>query len=247
MPRAVLVVDVIGQCADYESIGQICDKYEVPLIEDAAEALGAKYKGKAAGGFGKIGCFSFNGNKIITTSGGGMLVTDNEHWAERARYFATQARQPEPHYEHTEIGFNYRMSNLLAAVGRGQLECLDKIVTQRRANFDQYSKSLSEISGLSFMPEPQDYISTRWLTSILVDPDKFGTTKERIRLNLEDANIESRPLWKPMHLQPVFANCRKRGGHVSENLFAQGLSLPSGTDLTSEEMAQITAIVRNTK
>ena len=245
LPAAVLVVDIVGQCANYDAITRICNEYEVPLIEDAAEALGAKYHDNPAGKFGVIGCFSFNGNKIITTSGGGMLVTDNEEWAQQARHLATQAREPVPYYEHTKIGYNYRMSNLLAAVGRGQLAMLDTIVNKRRANFEYYQDALNALPGVTFMPEPEGHFSTRWLSCLLIDPKKFKATNEDIRLKLESENIESRPLWKPMHLQPVFSNCRKRGGSVSEALFAGGLSLPSGTDLSKEDLKRVTTIIRD--
>ena len=204
LPAAVLVVDVNGQCADYEPIQKVCDFYEVPIIEDAAESLGAHYKGKSAGSFGTIGCFSFNGNKIITTSGGGMLVTENQEWAEKARFLATQARDPAVHYEHSHVGYNYRMSNLLAALGRGQLMGLDEKVAKRRENFRFYREELGDLPGIEFMPEPDGFESTNWLSACLIDPEKFGATWNDVREALEEHNIESRPLWKPMHLQPVY-------------------------------------------
>ena len=239
MPQAVLTVDVVGQCCDYDAIESICREFELPLIEDAAEALGATYHARPAGSFGDIGCFSFNGNKIITTSGGGMLVTDRAEWAEQARFLATQARDPAPHYEHTQIGYNYRLSNLLAAVGRGQLETLDEHVRQRRQHFENYSQRLGDIPGIKFMPEIPGGRSTRWLTMILVDPDRFGADREAIRLALERQNIESRPGWKPMHLQPVFAHCQVVGGNVAEKIFEQGLCLPSGSALTDQEIQRV--------
>ena len=245
LPQAVVVVDVNGQCADYDSITAICQRYEIPIIEDAAEALGAGYRGKAAGGFGKIGCFSFNGNKIITTSGGGMLVTDNQAWAEKARFLATQARDPAVHYQHSHIGYNYRMSNLLAAVGRGQLQVLDDRVAKRRRNFKYYKDHLQDLPGWSFMPEPDGWYSTNWLTGVLIDSNEFGASYEDVRQSLESHNIESRPLWKPMHMQPVFADCRRRGGEVSEKLFDQGLCLPSGSSLSENDLARIVQIIRN--
>ena len=244
LPQAVIPVDLYGQCADYDAIVEICQKYSVPVLEDAAEALGAKYHGKNAGLFGKIGCFSFNGNKIITSSGGGMLVTDNEEWAKKVRFWATQSRDPAPHYQHSEIGYNYRMSNLCAAVGRGQLLTLDERVAARRANFDYYKNHLDDLPGVDFMPEPQGFFSTRWLTVLTIDPAKFGKSREDVRLILEAKNIESRPVWKPMHMQPVFAHCRHRGGEISESLFQNGLCLPSGSDLTPENLGQVIETIK---
>ncbi len=239
LPKAVLPVDLYGQCADYGPILEICGRYGVPVIEDAAEALGAQYRGQSAGTFGKIGCFSFNGNKIITASGGGMLVSDSPDLCRKARYLATQARDPAPHYQHSQIGFNYRMSNLLAAVARGQLSVLDDRVRQRRANFDSYQAELGSLPGIAFMPEPETCRSTRWLTCVTVDPSQFGATREEIRLELERANIESRPVWKPLHLQPVFASCRVAGGRVAESLFERGLCLPSGSSLTTADLCRV--------
>lgn len=242
--KAVLAVDVFGKCADYESIRELCRFYEVPLIEDAAESLGATYRGRPAGTFGDIGCFSFNGNKIITTSGGGMLVTRRKEWADKARHLATQARDPSPHYEHSAVGYNYRLSNLLAAIGRAQLNVLDEFVDRRRANFRFYHQSLADLPGISFMPEHTHGRSTRWLTCITVDPDQFGATREDVRLALERENIESRPVWKPMHLQPAHLMCRVRGGEVAEDLFHRGLCLPSGSDLTPDDLSRIAAVIR---
>jgi pyridoxal phosphate-dependent aminotransferase EpsN len=216
----------------------------VPILEDAAEALGAKYRGQNAGLFGKIGIFSFNGNKIITSSGGGMLVTDNKGWAKKVRFWATQSRDPAPHYQHSEIGYNYRMSNLCAAVGRGQLLTLDERVATRRANFNDYKKHLGDLPGIDFMPEPDGFFSTRWLTVLTIDQEQFGKSREDVRLALEANNIESRPLWKPMHIQPVFARCRHRGGEISESLFQNGLCLPSGSDLTPEDLERVVETIR---
>jgi dTDP-4-amino-4,6-dideoxygalactose transaminase len=243
-PKAVLVVDVFGQCADYGRIRDLCLQYHVPLIEDAAEALGATYDGHAAGTFGQIGCFSFNGNKIITTGGGGMLVTSRKDWADRARYLASQARDPQPHYEHSEVGYNYRMSNLLAAVGRGQLRELDDRIERRRAIFRFYEVALGDVPGIGFMPEHPAGRSSRWLTCITVDPEQRGVTRDDIRLALERQNIESRPVWKPMHLQPAFAGCRVRGGAVSEQLFRDGLCLPSGSNLGEKDLRRIVEVIR---
>ena len=244
LPKAVVVVDLYGQCADYGPIREICSRYDVPIIEDAAEALGASYDGRAAGTFGSLGLFSFNGNKIITTSGGGMLVCEDEELARRARFLATQARDPAPHYQHSEIGYNYRMSNLLAAIGRGQLRVLDQRVSQRRANYEFYHEALGELPGIAFMPEHPRSRSTRWLTCIIVDPDVFGTSREDVRLALEADNIESRPTWKPMHLQPAFSGCRVRGGGVTEKIFSQGLCLPSGSNLGHEQRIRVADVVR---
>ena len=243
MPKAVVTVDILGQCANYTRIQKICTEYNVPIIEDAAEALGAKLDGKPAGSFGEIACFSFNGNKIITSSGGGMLVTERKEWADKARHLATQAREPAAHYEHVEIGFNYRMSNLVAAVGRGQLEKLDELVEKRRSNFEFY-KSKLDVPGIEFMPEIEGGYCTRWLTSALIDPAKFGATREDVRLALQAENIESRPAWKPMHMQPAFKDCRMRGGAVCERIFELGISLPSGTALTTEQLERVVGIIR---
>lgn len=235
LPKAVVTVDVNGQCCDYDAIRELCNRYEVPIVEDAAEALGASYKGTPAGNFGVAGCFSFNGNKIITTSGGGMLVTESEEWAAHARHLATQARDPAPHYEHSEIGHNYRLSNLLAAIGRGQLSVLDNRVQRRREIFDTYVQQLSDCPGIRFMPEPEGYYSTRWLTAITIDPQRFGVDREIVRMALESENIESRPIWKPMHMQPVFRDCRSVISGVSESLFRDGLCLPSGSSMSDED------------
>jgi len=247
--KAVLAVDILGQCADFEAIQPLCRFYDVPLIEDAAEALGATYRGRPAGSFGQIGCFSFNGNKIITTSGGGMLVTARRDWANHARHLATQARDPAPHYEHSEIGYNYRMSNLLAAIGRGQLQMLDERVRRRREIFRFYQQALADLPEITFMSEPQACRSTRWLTCILVDgtAGQVGgraTTREDLRLALARENIESRPVWKPMHLQPVFAGCPVAGGQVSERLFRDGLCLPSGSSLCAADLDRVVAVIR---
>lgn len=244
--KAVLAVDILGQCAAYEPLLKVCNRFGIPLIEDAAEGLGATYKGRAAGNFGEFGAFSFNGNKIITTSGGGMLVTQNSEIAQRARFLATQARDPAPHYEHSVVGYNYRLSNLLAAIGRGQLRVLSDRVAKRRANFEYYHEHLGDISGIDWMPEPADCFSTRWLTCITVDPKLTGVTREEIRLALEAENIEARAVWKPLHRQPAYQDCRARGGAVSERLFETGLCLPSGSSLSEADLARITAIVRRT-
>ena len=236
---AVLAVDLYGQCADYARITGICGRYGVPLIEDAAEGLGATYGTAKAGSFGECAAFSFNGNKIITTSGGGMLVSHRRDIADRARHLSTQARDPEPHYQHSEIGYNYRLSNLLAAIGRGQLQSLPDKLARRRAINDRYRRGLQLVPGVAFMPEADYGRSNCWLTCVTVTPRLFGATREDIRLKLESENIESRPLWKPMHLQPVFRACAMRGGAVSEDLFTHGLCLPSGSSLTAAQQARV--------
>ncbi|MDB4945203.1 MAG: 4-keto-6-deoxy-N-acetyl-D-hexosaminyl-(lipid carrier) aminotransferase [Labilithrix sp.] len=244
LPKAILVVDLYGQCADYARIVPLAESYGVPIIEDAAEALGATCNGRPAGSFGAFGVFSFNGNKIITTSGGGALVTHRPELAERARFLATQARDPAPHYQHSTIGYNYRLSNLLAAVGRGQLEVLADRVAARRANRAFYSEAFAGLPGVTLQPEAPWGTSTFWLTCLTIDEAAAGTSAEAVRLALVAADIEARPLWKPMHLQPVFAGCERVGGEVAERLFAEGLCLPSGSSLQPAEREEIAAIVR---
>jgi pyridoxal phosphate-dependent aminotransferase EpsN len=244
LPRAVIVVDLYGQSADYDPIIETCARYQVPIIEDAAEALGATYRDRKAGSMGRMSVLSFNGNKIITTSGGGMLVSSDRTLIERARFLATQARDPALHYQHSTIGYNYRMSNILAAIGRGQMKVLEDRITTRRKNFQQYKSALSDLPGLEFMPEAEYGRSTRWLTCITIDAEKFGATKEELRLALEEENIESRPVWKPLHLQPVFAECRARVGTVAENIFERGLCLPSGSSLRAGDIERVTEVVR---
>jgi len=244
LPKAVITVDLYGQSADHDPILATCDAFGVPVIEDAAEALGATYRGRPVGRFGRFGVFSFNGNKIITTSGGGMLVSEDGAALERARFLATQARDRAPHYEHSAIGYNYRLSNLLAAVGRGQLEVLQERVAARRGNFDFYRERLGDLPGLDFMPEADYGLATRWLTCVTIDPQRFGGDREAVRLALEAENIEARPVWKPMHLQPVFAECRVRGGGIAAELFERGLCLPSGSSLTAAELERVAGVVR---
>lgn len=247
MPRAVIVVNLYGQSADMDALVEICDRYGVPIIEDAAESLGARYKGKASGIHGLMGIYSFNGNKIITTSGGGMLVSDNEDLIKRARFLATQARDPAPHYQHSEIGFNYRMSNILAGVGRGQLQVLEERVRARRGVFDTYRVQLSDIPGLEWMPEPDWSYSTRWLTAFTLDPAASGLTAGEFIKRLAEEMIEARPVWKPMHLQPVFGGTRHfaHGNEpVSDRIFENGVCLPSGSNMSSDEMDRIITAVR---
>lgn len=244
LPRAVIAVDLYGQAADYDRITAACARYDVPLIEDAAEALGATYKGRNAGTFGRIGIFSFNGNKIITTSGGGMLVSDDSRLAEQARHLASQARDPAPHYQHSAIGYNYRMSNILAAVGRGQLRVLDDRIEARRRNYEAYRARLGDLPGVSFIPWSRVGRPNYWLTCILVYPEEFGATREDIRVALESASIESRPVWKPLHLQPVFEGCRTCGGRVAQRIFARGLCLPSGSNMSEADLVRVVDVVR---
>jgi len=244
LPKAVIVVDLYGQSADWDPILKACERYGVPVIEDAAEALGATYRGRPVGGFGRFGVFSFNGNKIITTSGGGMLVSDDREAVERARFLASQARDPAPHYQHSTIGYNYRMSNLLAAVGRGQLRVLEERVEARRRVFSRYEELLGDLPGLEFMPEAEYGRATRWLTCLTIDPEVAGVSREEIRVALEAEDIESRPVWKPMHLQPVFEGCELWRGGVSAELFGRGLCLPSGSSLTGVEQDRVACITR---
>ena len=279
LPRAVIPTDLYGQCCDYERILGVCEKYGVPVIVDAAEAMGAFYltqsdKGSLLcdpGSFGRensvhAGCgakaavFSFNGNKIMTTSGGGMLASHDKALIDKARFWSQQAREPFAHYEHTEIGYNYRMSNIVAAIGRGQLQILDERVKKRRKIFHHYRAALKDVPGIGFMPEPDWSRANRWLTVILITPEKFGADREQVRLALEAENIESRPVWKPMHLQPVFDisrqgakaqrpgekkrySARMAGGGVAEDLFNRGLCLPSGTAMTQSDLDRVIAIV----
>jgi len=239
--RAVVAVDLYGQCCDYAALHEVCARHDLILIQDAAESLGATYQGAPAGGQGTMAAFSFNGNKIITTSGGGMLVSYNDKTIEHARKLSTQAREPVAHYEHLEVGFNYRMSNLLAALGRAQLESLPERVATRRRIRDRYRALLEDVPGISFMPDAAYGEGNAWLTCILVDPDAFGADREAIRLALEAEDIEARPLWKPMHLQPIYAAHTTFGGEVSARLFERGLCLPSGSALTDEQQDRVVA------
>jgi dTDP-4-amino-4,6-dideoxygalactose transaminase len=244
LPRAVVVVHLYGQSADLDPIVDACQRWSVPLIEDAAESLGATYKGRSPGAFGRAGIFSFNGNKIITTSGGGMLVSDDGELASHARKLATQAREPAPHYQHEEIGFNYRLSNVLAAIGRGQLRVLEDRVAARRRVFEHYAEELGDLPGIAFMPEAPWGRATRWLSCLTIDPAAFGADRESVRLALAAERIEARPTWKPMHLQPVFADCERVGGQVSERIFERGLCLPSGSNLSDRDLDRVVDVVR---
>ena len=243
LPSAVLTVDLYGEAADYAALESLCRRFELPLIEDAAEALGSTYRGQAAGSFGLAGAFSFNGNKIITTSGGGMLVTQSSELAGRARYLATQAREPLPHYEHTEVGYNYRLSNLLAALGRAQLGGLDSRIQRRRQIDAAYQDALSSLPGISPMPRTAAGTSNFWLTCILIDPESFGADRERVRLALEAQDIESRPTWKPLHLQPAFAGAGLVGTGQCARIFDRGLCLPTGSALSPADQSRVIDIV----
>jgi dTDP-4-amino-4,6-dideoxygalactose transaminase len=243
-PAAVVTVDLYGETADYLELESICRSFEIPLIEDSAEALGSTYRGRAAGSFGAAGIFSFNGNKIITTSGGGMLVTSSQLWAERARHLATQAREPFSHYEHLEVGYNYRLSNLLAALGRAQLQGLSSRIGRREGIDATYREGLADLPGLSFMPRTSTGTSNHWLTCILIDPEAFGSDRERVRLALEEADIESRPVWKPLHLQPAFAGFDLIGAGYCARIFDRGLCLPTGSALSPGDQGRIMAILK---
>jgi dTDP-4-amino-4,6-dideoxygalactose transaminase len=238
-PKAIIYVHLYGMPARVEEIRAVASEYGIPLIEDAAEALGSTYRGQACGTLGDLSVLSFNGNKIITTSGGGALLSNNAQWIDKARFLATQARDAAPHYQHSEVGYNYRMSNVCAGIGRGQMEVLDERVAQRRANHAFYESWMGQWPGVAFLAEPEGSFANRWLTCILVDPAVAGFTREDLRLVLESDNIESRPLWKPMHLQPVYAGCPFYGDGTSERLFDRGLCLPSGSNLTAADLSRI--------
>ncbi len=243
LPKALVLVHLYGQPADIDPIRDLCERYNITLIEDAAEALGARYKGMAPGTFGKAGFYSFNGNKIITTSGGGMIVSDDKALIEKVRFWSTQARDEAVHYEHTEMGYNYRMSNVLAAIGRGQLRVLHDRVSGKREIFARYRESLGKLAGLSFMPEPDYAHSTRWLSCITIDPAVAGFGRDTIIDLLEENNIEARPTWKPMHLQPLFKKYEMIGGAVSSKLFEHGICLPSGTNMSDNELKRIISLI----
>ena len=245
LSKAVVPVHLYGQSADMDPILAVCAEYGIPVLEDAAEALGSTYRGKTPGTLGKAGIFSFNGNKIITTSGGGMLVSDDAAWIAHARKLATQARDLAPHYQHTEIGYNYRLSNILAGIGRGQLQVLEERVQARRRNFAYYQARIGDLPGIDFMPEATWGRHTRWLTVITVDPQQFGADRETIRLALEAENIEARPVWKPMHLQPIFADYECVGGAVAESFFRDGLCLPSGSNLSECDLDRVATLIRS--
>ncbi len=247
-PAAVICVDLYGMPAQLDRICDLCLEYEIPLIEDAAEAIGGRYQNKQLGTYGDYGILSFNGNKIITTSGGGALVCRTPEIAQKTRFLATQARDPAPHYQHSEIGYNYRMSNILAGIGRGQLEVIDLRVEQRRNINTFYHKLFDGINGVTFLEEPNiNFFSNYWLTTIIIDPDLTrGISREDLRLGFEKENIEARPIWKPMHTQPVFSKYHVYNQHVAEKIFTRGLCLPSGSNLTNDDKERITKVIQDT-
>lgn len=238
-PKAILLVHLYGMPAKVKEIMEVAARYEIPVIEDAAEALGATYDGQKLGTFGVMGVYSFNGNKIITTSGGGALVSNEEKYITRARFLSTQARDPAPHYEHSTIGYNYRMSNIVAGIGRGQMEVLDDHISIRRGVFKKYQEILKSVEGITFVEEGEGMFANRWLTTIFIDPVLSGTDPEFIRQGLEEENIESRPVWKPMHMQPVFQEAPMYGGAVCEKIFEKGLCLPSGSNMDDRTFGRI--------
>lgn len=248
MPKAVMVVNLYGQSAKMDELSEICNQYQIPIIEDAAESLGSSYKGKKSGSFGYFGIYSFNGNKIITTSSGGMLVSNDETMLQQARFLATQARDNAMHYQHSVIGYNYRMSNVLAGIGRGQLEVLDEHVAARRAVYTRYVDALGEIEGVDFMPELIGTFSNRWLTALTLNPDTIAVTPSELIQSLAKENVEARPVWKPMHLQPVFEGCtfypHNKEAIISESLFERGLCLPSGSNLTINQQEKVISLIK---
>jgi dTDP-4-amino-4,6-dideoxygalactose transaminase len=243
LPSAVITVDLYGETADYVALESLCRTFDVPLVEDSAEALGASYRGRPAGSFGVAGIFSFNGNKIITTSGGGMLVTQSTELAERARHLATQAREPFSYYEHTTVGYNYRLSNLLAALGRAQLRGLDSRIERRKVIDAAYADGLAGLPGVSPMPRTRAGTSNYWLTCVLIDPETFGADREGVRVALEGADIESRPTWKPLHLQPAFSGIAFVGAGYCERVFDRGLCLPTGSALSPADQSRVIEII----
>jgi pyridoxal phosphate-dependent aminotransferase EpsN len=247
LPKAVVLVHVYGQSANLAPIADLCRRFDVALVEDAAEALGASYQGRSPGTFGRAGIYSFNGNKVITTSGGGMLVSEDPQLAVQARKLAAQARESTAHYEHVQIGYNYRLSNVLAAIGRAQLRVLEERVAARRRNFAFYVEALAGLPGIGFMPEAPWGRHSRWLTCLQIAPQEFGMDRDALRVALEAENIESRPAWKPMHLQPVFARYQHIGGTVAEDLFTHGLCLPSGSSLSTADLERVVRAIRRAR
>ena len=247
LPKAIIPVHLYGMPGKLDEILEVANRYKIPVLEDSAEALGSEYKGRKCGTFGEYAALSFNGNKIITTSGGGALVCPNEERAKRALFYATQAREQAPHYQHEKIGYNYRVSNICAGIGRGQMFVLDEHIARRRVIHDLYVKLLAGVKGVKVMCQPEggDFNSNYWLTCITVDPEEAGFTREDVRLALDENNIESRPLWKPMHLQPVFKDAPFYGNGTSERLFEMGLCLPSGPTLTDEDIERVTKVIYN--
>ena len=243
--KAVIIVHLYGQCAEMDRILELCSTYNVPLIEDAAEALGASYHGRPAGSMGAFSFFSFNGNKIITTSGGGMLLANDSSHIERARYLATQAREPVAHYEHKAIGYNYRMSNLLAGLGNSQLADLDRRIAARRAHFNAYTETLGDLPGIQLMPIAEPEAANYWLTCLTIDPATSGSSRDQILKALAAADIEARPLWKPLHMQPIFKDNTCFGGQLAASLFAHGLCLPSGSSMSDSERQRVIDTIKH--
>lgn len=244
LPKALVVVHLYGQCANMDPIREACARYGVPILEDAAEALGATYKARCAGTLSDVAAFSFNGNKIITTTGGGMLVSQNAAWVEKARFWSQQSRDPGLAYQHSELGYNYRMSNVLAGIGRGQLEVLGRRVEQRRGIAFRYQDAFSDLAGISLMPQACYGLHINWLSCFLIDEKKFRCSRDELIKALDDANVESRPVWKPMHLQPLYAGCQHYGGQVAEDLFARGICLPSSSSLSEEQQLYVVNTIR---
>lgn len=245
-PKAIIPVHLYGMPAKMGEITAIAQEYEIPILEDAAEAIGSEYKGKKCGTLGAYGALSFNGNKMITTSGGGALICPDREAADRVTFYATQAREQAPHYQHEKIGYNYRLSNICAGIGRGQMQVLDEHIARRRAIHALYSQGLESIPGIGVQQNPSTHFNSNfWLTTILIDPKQTGFDREQLRLRLEEENIESRPLWKPMHLQPVFASCPYYGGSVAERLFERGLCLPSGSGLSDNEISCVIEVIKS--
>ncbi len=244
LPKAVIVVHLYGQCANMDPLLDACCRYGIPVLEDAAEALGADYKGVPAGALADVGTFSFNGNKIITTSGGGMLVSRNPEWVAKARFWSTQARDPGIAYQHSELGYNYRMSNVLAGIGRGQLEVLDQRVEQRHGIAFRYRDAFADLAGILLMPQASYGLHTNWLSCFLIDEAEFGCSRDELIRALDAADVESRPVWKPMHLQPLYTNCECYGGAVAEDLFRRGICLPSSSSLSDEDQLRVVNAVR---
>ncbi|CAM3963012.1 DegT/DnrJ/EryC1/StrS family aminotransferase [Lederbergia lenta] len=249
LPKAVIIVHLYGQSAKMDEITSICNQYDVPIIEDAAESIGSSYKGKQSGSLGKLGVFSFNGNKIITTSGGGMLVSNDTVALQKARFLATQSKDPAPHYQHSKVGFNYRMSNILAGMGRAQLEVLEERIISRRSIFLRYYQELSHMPGIHFMPELKNTMSNRWLTALTIDESKTGVSTDVLLQALVKANIEARPVWKPLHLQPLFKGMKyfphQEHLNVSEQLFMTGICLPSGSNMTEENLMRVIDCIKD--
>ncbi len=247
-PKAIIIVHLYGMPAQMDEILEIADHYNIPVIEDAAEALGSKYKGRSLGTFGRMGILSFNGNKILNTSGGGALLSNEQNLIQQARLLSTQARDPAPHYQHSQIGYNYRMSNVIAGLGRGQMEVIEERIASRRANYMFYHDQLKSFPGITFLNEPSDiYYSNRWLTTILIDDKIAGFSREDLQQKLDNQNIESRPLWKPMHLQPVFSSCPAYLNEVSNRLFKIGICLPSGSQMSENELNRVVDTIKSIK